>query len=96
MLNFNLFPWYVSIGVNGQVRRPAQCLGELPIHDLFLALDVASEKLGMRVEFGERLYRSLGISLAMAKSDSRTWLLLRGDEIPLSLIFGDNSEVGGK
>lgn len=80
-------PRYEAFGHHGPYIRAAQTLGELPFEKRKAALATAKARLGVEIQFGTTVGLANGLTPREIRQDARTWLALKGCDLPLSLFW---------
>lgn len=77
---------YEAFGESGPFLRPARTIGELPHDRRKEASKIAEVTLEMTIEYGVPIGQSNGMTKREMQADSRTWINLKGCDLPLSLL----------
>ena len=88
------YPLYLAFGETGDFIREARTIGELP-HELVAPVMLqAKAAMGLDcLSYGVQIWRSLGMRPSKVEADSRDYLKLRGEELPLALFW--NKQIEG-
>lgn len=78
---------YVAIGEDGEYLRDAITIDELPTSEMRMtAIKFASKLLNLEIRYGIPIYETMGIHRNVAVKDSRSYLLLKGCDLPLKVL----------